>query len=233
MAAMTPRSSACAIGLAVTVALLGGCGGSDDGGSATPAASTAATATAAAPGTGGPQLGPAFGSMTALPGALHGGPPWPANNGTSLQARLRAIGLEPLTEEGQALHIHQHLDLYVDGRRVTVPSQIGIDKGGAFISDLHTHDTDGVMHVESPKAQSFSLGQFFAVWGLPLSATCIGGLCEQGAKQLRVWVDGTEVKADPTRIVLAEHQEIVIAYGTRAQLPDPLPASFDFAGAGL
>ncbi|MEA2194452.1 MAG: hypothetical protein QOG42_886, partial [Solirubrobacteraceae bacterium] len=68
--------------------------------------------------------------------------------------------------------------------------------------------------------------QFFAVWGVPLSATCIGSLCEQGAKQLRTWVDGKPVSADPTRIVLAEHQEIVLAYGTPAQEPKPVPATY-------
>jgi len=48
-----------------------------------------------------------------------------------------------------------------------------------------------------------------------------------------VWVNGEEVTADPTRIVLAEHQEIVIAYGSREQVPDPLPQTFDFGAAGL
>jgi len=210
--------------LAVALLFVAGCGGDDDGGGATSTATTAAD---------GPQLGPAFRDMTSLPGALKGGPPWRANNDRSLQLRLRRIGLEPLREEGQAVHIHQHLDLYVDGRKVTVPAQLGIDASGGFISDLHTHDTSGVMHVESPTQQSFSVGQFFAVWGLPLSATCIGGLCEEGARQLRVWVDGDEVTADPTRIVLEEHQEIAIAYGTKAQAPDPVPKSFDFAAVGL
>jgi hypothetical protein len=220
---MPSRYRARAALLAVALLIVAGCGGG--GGDST---STATTAQA-----DGPKLGPAFGDMTSLPGALKSGPPWPANNGPSLQLRLRKIGLEPLREEGQVLHIHQHLDLYVDGKQVTVPAQIGIDAAGGFISDLHTHDTSGVMHVESPMQQSFSLGQFFAVWGLPLNAECIDSLCEKGDKQLRVWVNGDEVTADPTRIVLDEHQEIAIAYGTKAQVPDPVPKSFDFAAVGL
>jgi hypothetical protein len=80
---------------------------------------------------------------------------------------------------------------------------------------------------------SFTLGQFFAVWGVRLDARCIGSLCARGAKQLRAWVDGKPVAADPTRIILAEHQEIVLAYGTAAQVPDPLPKSYDFAAVGL
>jgi hypothetical protein len=228
MAAMRSGYRVRATLLAVVLALVAGCGGSDGDGDGA-STSTATTKTVA----GNVQLGPAFGSMSTLPGALTSTPPWPANNGSSLQRRLREIGLAPLREEGQVVHIHQHLDIYVSGKKVTVPAQIGIDADGGFISDLHTHETDGIMHVESPTQRAFSFGQFFAVWGLPLSAECIGRLCGGDDRQLRVWVNGREVEADPTRIVLAEHQEIVVAYGSRAQVPDPLPKSFDFASAGL
>jgi hypothetical protein len=228
MAAMIPRHRLCAALVVVAVLLLGGCGGSDGDG----AAKTGAGGTSTAAASSGPQLGPAFDSMTSLPGALDRPPPWSANQ-RDLQLRLRAIGLDPLTAEGQVVHIHQHLDVYANGKKVTIPANIGIDSQQAFISDLHTHDATGIMHVESPTQRSFSLGQFFAVWGVPLSARCIGSLCETGAKQLRAWVNGDEVKADPTRIVLAQHQEIVLAYGTQAQMPAPVPASYDFAAAGL
>jgi hypothetical protein len=220
---------ACAALLSVAaVALLAGCGGSGGG------STTTATKTTGGGDASGVSLGPAFGSMASLPGVLTNSPPWPPNNDDSkLQLRLRAIGLDPLTAEGQALHIHQHLDLYVAGKKVTVPAQIGIAASGAFISDLHTHDATGIMHVESPTVRSFSLGQFFAVWGVRLDANCVGGLCTSGSKRLAAWVDGKPVNADPTRIVLAEHQEIVLAYGTAAQDPQPVPKTYDFAAAGL
>jgi len=226
---MARELRACAVLLAVAaVALLSGCGSSGGGGSAS---TTASSSTASAPDAG---LGPAFGSMTSLPGVLTSSPPWTANNAdATLQRRLRAIGLDPLTAEGQAVHIHQHLDIYVNGTKVTVPAQVGIGSAGGFISDLHTHDASGIMHVESPTVTSFSLGQFFAVWGVRLDAKCIGGLCASGAKGLRAWVDGKPVSADPTRIVLAEHQEIVLSFGTTAQDPRKIPATFDFKAAGL
>jgi hypothetical protein len=219
---------ACAALLAVAaVTLLAGCGGS--GGSSGSGAS--ATKTGA---TSNVSLGPAFGSMSSLPGVLTSPPPWPANDDDkTLQLRLRAIGLDPLTAEGQAVHIHQHLDIYVSGKKVTVPAQIGIASSGAFLSDLHTHDATGIMHVESPDVRSFSLGQFFAVWGVRLDAKCLGGLCAAGDKELSAWVNGEPVGADPTRIVLDEHQEIVLAFGTKAQQPKPVPKSYDFAAAGL
>jgi hypothetical protein len=220
---MRRKLSVGAVLLAVgAVALLAGCGSS--GGSKTQTAGAA----------GKLSLGPAFGSMSKLPGILETPPPWGANDEQGkLQLRLRAIALDPLTAEGQAVHIHQHLDLYVAGKKVTVPAQIGIASSGAFLSDLHTHDATGIMHVESPTIRSFSLGQFFAVWGVRLDAKCIGSLCASGGKALHAWVDGAPVSGDPTRIVLDEHQEIALAFGTAAQDPKPVPKSYDFAAAGL
>lgn len=203
----------------VALLLLAGCGGSDD--------DSTAAGTTTAPAAAGPQLGPAFDAIAALPGALKTAPPWPANT-AMLQQRLRAIGLQALTEEGQVSHIHQHLDVFVDGKPVEVPGDLGIGEG--FISDLHTHASypPGILHVESPTDARFTLGQFFAVWGVPLSATTLGSLSEKGGKQLRAWVNGKEVTADPTRIVLAERQQIVLAYGTEAQVPKPVPATYDW-----
>ncbi|MDX6690236.1 MAG: hypothetical protein QOG15_1693 [Solirubrobacteraceae bacterium] len=183
--------------------------------------------------TGPLQLGPAFPDIAKLPGALTTKPPWPANNDSNtLQLRLRKIGLPALNAEGQVVHIHQHLDLFANGEPVTVPAQIGIDAAGAYIAPLHTHDATGVLHVESPTVATFTLGQIFAVWGVRLDRTCIGGLCAGGGKQLRVWVNGKPLNADPTRIELAAHEEIVIAYGTPAQMPKSIPSSYAF-GADL
>ena len=215
-----PRSFTLLLVLAVPLVAFG-CGDSGSESATTP---TTATPTETA--SSGPELGPPFGSMDALPGVLKTAPPWPKND-EKLQQRLRAMGLPALTEEGQALHIHQHLDVFVDGEQVAVPDDIGV--GASFISPLHTHvQGDGVLHVESPTVENFSLGQFFGVWGVRLDAKCIGGECAGDGKQLRAWVDGEPVAGDPTRIVLAEQQEIVIAYGTADQMPEPVPSNYDF-----
>jgi hypothetical protein len=232
---MSRHLRTCAVLLAIAVPLaLASCGDSSDPEPSSSATSTSTTATTA----GGPALGPAFGSMDDLPGVLKTSPPWPAN-ASKLQLRLRAIGLPALNAEGQVVHIHQHLDLFVDGTSVPVASDIGIAADRSFISPLHTHEPqpgdppDGIMHIESPTEASFSLGQFFAVWGVRLDANCIGGKCAGGDKELRTWVDGEPLEGDPTRLVLAEHQEIVIAYGTPAQMPKDVPATYDFAAVGL
>ena len=197
--------------LVVLIALaVAGCGSSS---SSKPAASRVA-------------IGPSFDTIASLPGAQNHGPPWDSG-ANKLQQRLRAIGLAPLPAEGTVVHIHQHLDLYVDGRHVTVPALIGIGPGGAFFASLHTHDTTGILHVESPTQAQFTLGQFFAVWGVPLSARGIGSLKGQ---PVHVWVNGKPLAADPTRIILAEHQEIALAYGPA---PKRVPSAYDFSAQGL
>ena len=143
-------------------------------------------------------------------------------------ARLRSIGLAPLSPaEGTAVHLHQHLDLYVDGAKVPVLAGIGIDPAVGF-APLHTHDASGVIHIESPTARGYTLGEFFAVWGVRFTPSCLGGDCAAGDRRLRVYVDGAAYPGDPTTLLLASHQEIVVAFGTAAQLPSPSPSSYRF-----
>jgi hypothetical protein len=162
-----------------------------------------------------------------LPGELTGPPPWPRNV-RALRARLAALGLPALAAEGTRLHYHDHLDLFVNGRHVAVPAGIGIGLGGRLFSPLHTHDATGIIHVESPDVRPFTLGEFLGVWGLRLTARCLGGSCAGGAQRVWVYVDGKLVTGAPGRLVLAPHQEIVVAFGTRAQLPTPIPGSYRF-----
>jgi hypothetical protein len=169
---------------------------------------------------------PAAGSG-ALAGLQTGPAPWAANT-ADLAQRLQAMGLPPLSPvEGTVLHIHQHLDLYVDGRKVPVPAGVGIDPAVGY-APLHTHDTGGIVHVESPTVRSYTLGEFFGVWGVRFTPGCLGGYCAGGGRQLRVYVNGRAYRGDPTTLALAPHQELVVAYGTPAQLPSPIPSSYPF-----
>jgi hypothetical protein len=162
-----------------------------------------------------------------VPGLQKGPAPWTADT-ADLAARLRAIGVPPLSPmEGTAVHLHQHLDLYVDGHKVPVPAGIGIDPAVGF-APLHTHDASGVVHVESPTVRTYTLGQFFAVWGVRFTRSCLGGYCAAGGRRLWVYVNGAAYGDDPTTLSLESHQELVVAFGTAAQLPSPIPSAYRF-----
>lgn len=157
---------------------------------------------------------------------------WTANT-ADLSGRVSALGLPPLTaSEILSFHIHQEVEIFVDGAKVTIPQGIGIDEANKQIAVIHTHQTDGVVHVESPKVSHvYTLGDFFGVWGLKLTTSCIGGLCAGGDKTLAVYLNGKQVTGDPALVKLENHQVVVIAYGTQQQLPNPIPSTFDFANS--
>jgi hypothetical protein len=167
--------------------------------------------------TNAPTTTPPVVSVRALPGLETGPPPWPAEIG-HLRTRLDAIGVP--ARAGTTLHTHQHLDVFVNGKRVVVPAGIGI--GERLISPLHTHDDSGVIIGESTTVRSYSLAEFFAVWGVRLPKTCLAGEC--GAGKLHFFVEGKPA-ADPNRIVLTHHQEIAVAFGPP---PKPVPSSYGF-----
>jgi hypothetical protein len=158
-----------------------------------------------------------------LPGLQTGPAPW-GPNPTQLRARLRAIGLPALSAEGTVVHTHSLLQIYVFGDPEPVPANIGV--GRAFISPIHTHDDTGIVHVESPTLGTFTLGKVFDVWGVRFTETCIGIYCTGEGNRLRVFVDGEPYQGDPRGLELAQHQDIVMAYGTEAQLPDPIPSRY-------
>jgi hypothetical protein len=167
-------------------------------------------------------------SVTDLPGAQVSTGTWDAGQ-NGLFERLKAMGLPALSSEGTAQHTHQHIDIFIHGKEITVPSGIGIGSLNAFISEIHTHEQDQVIHVESPVIKDFTLGQFFDVWGVKFSAQSVGGYNSDAQNLIKVFVNGKEQTGNPRAIVLEAHQEIVVTYGTSSELPKIIPASYKFA----
>lgn len=117
-----------------------------------------------------------------------------------MKAAVLAAGLDPLPVEGSVLHIHAHLDVYYQGKPVVVPRGLGIGPGDSFFSELHTHDSSGVVHVESPVRKNFTLGEFFKEWGVSLDGAM-------------VYFDGKAPGIAPADVVLEDHDEIVVVFG--------------------
>jgi hypothetical protein len=135
--------------------------------------------------------------------------PWQPEYG-SLEKRVAALGLPQAADF--PFHIHAQLRVYVDGKRVPVPSQIGIDSGKGFIAPLHTHDATGVIHMEAVETYPFKLGQFFDVWGVKFTDHQVGAYRDGAESTLQVYVNGKRV-FDPVGYVMKKHDRIVVAYG--------------------
>ncbi|MCW2787473.1 MAG: hypothetical protein JWP74_3990 [Marmoricola sp.] len=121
-----------------------------------------------------------------------------------------------------AYHVHTHLAIYVGGHLRPVPAGIGMVGpkahqtrtgpqlyGPRCYYDLHVHAQDGVIHVEGPARRVYTLGQFFALWGLPLSADRVGPY----RGRVTVYVDGRPSLVAPQDIVLVQRRVIQIDLG--------------------
>jgi len=116
-------------------------------------------------------------------------------------------------------HYHAHLTLLRNGKQVKVPAFIGIDFKHQCLYWLHTHDATGIMHIESPDTRTYTLGQWFDVWGKPLSKTQADGL----KGKLKFFLDKKEYTGDPRKIVLTPHELITIEQG---KVVEPPPFTF-------
>jgi hypothetical protein len=133
--------------------------------------------------------------------------------------------------ESLLFHVHAHLAVFVDGQPYEVPMGIGIGQPwdtvdgsigpfitrGSCFSWLHTHTIDGILHIEAPVPRTFTLGDFFAVWGQPLSSSQMAGI----AGPVVAYVDGVRVNGDPADVVLTDLEVIQLNVGVDAPSPQP------------
>jgi hypothetical protein len=132
---------------------------------------------------------------------------------TTVPAGETVGGISCDAQEGQRIHIHQHLVILDHGKPIDIPPNVGQPAARRCIYWLHTHTPDGFIHVEAPLDRSFTLGDFFTVWGQPLTRTgAASARVAKGEKQ-RVWVDGKVFAGDPRSIPLTAHADIVIQVG--------------------
>lgn len=127
-------------------------------------------------------------------------------------------GIACQSSEQLKYHVHAHLAILDNGKAITVPAQIGIPSSCFYW--LHTHDTTGVIHIEAPSQQPFTLGQFFDIWGQPLSTSNVAG--HQGT--VTAYVDGRKFIGDPRTIPLADHESITLEIGKTV----PPPPNYNF-----
>lgn len=124
--------------------------------------------------------------------------------------------------EGQRLHIHQHLAIFDHGKEVAIPSTVGQRPLASCLYWVHTHTPDGIIHIEAPRDRAFTLGDFFQVWGQPLSKAEAATAHAAKGTALKVWVNGKPYAGDPAAIRLESHTDIVIEAGP----PFPKPPRF-------
>ncbi|HEY4320927.1 MAG TPA: hypothetical protein VGM77_07045 [Gemmatimonadales bacterium] len=126
--------------------------------------------------------------------------------------------------EGSRIHIHQHLVILDHGKSVAIPFDVGRPASANCLYWIHTHTPDGIIHIEAPANRSFTLGDFFAIWGEPLSRLEAASAKGSRTSPLRIWVDGKRYLGDPRMIALVAHADITIEAGPPFSTPVPFTA---------
>lgn len=89
------------------------------------------------------------------------------------------------------IHWHTNLSIVIKGEKQEIPKDIGI---GAIHQPVHTHETDGVIHLEFSnlvREQDIRLGKFFENWGKRFTRECIVEYCNSAEGSVVMTVNGT------------------------------------------
>lgn len=150
------------------------------------------------------------GIFSGLPAARVESPPTRA---VSEQA-VSSDALPPCMSGGlsvlESYHIHPHLRIVAEGKNVVIPDGIGSPVGGCE-RVIHTHDGTGTIHIEPNSQASFTLSDFFAVWGKVFSKDRILDYTRDAGHEIIMTVDG-KPSPDLEKLVLRDKQEIMIQY---------------------
>lgn len=173
----------------------------------------------------------------------HGGTQSTALKGSGSPANGATVDgfMQCVSSEGTVTHIHSYIEIYVNGTQQTVPPGIGIvapeGSGSSALASngnqtclypLHVHDGEpNIIHEEAPTKRTYTLGNFFDVWGQQLSSTTLGSHTATSAHALTFYVSdasGKMVKytGNPRNIPIEDHETIAVLYNS----PNVTPAPF-------
>jgi len=135
-------------------------------------------------------------------------------------------GIACQTSEGAVTHIHTALKMYVNGQQSPIPAGIGINNAPSCLYALHTHATNNIIHVEAPDQKTYTLGQFFDIWGQPLSRTQVANNNSDATNGLTFAYFDANGKlipytGDPRVLPLADHETVVVLYNSPTVHPTP------------
>jgi hypothetical protein len=132
--------------------------------------------------------------------------------------------VECFRTEQFAHHIHSHLDVFVDGQKEQVPSNIGILTSPSCLYWLHTHSgNDGVIHIEAPQNREFTLGQFLDIWKQTRDSSEF--FDSVSSMNVTTYVNGDQVEGNYRDAQLESLGQIALVYG---EPPEEIPDNHDF-----
>jgi len=218
---MTCRTSLAITTTLTAMLILSACGGGGGGSSSAPPVAANPQTPPPAPAPADIVLAPTYTAISAA--VTFSRSNWPEWN----QTGTGAVDGVACYISGGNYHVHALLSIYQDGVRLAVPGSVG--RNSACDYELHTHEGSGTIHVETDVAKTFTLGQFFALWGQNLGATSVAGLPGTPTYYVIENEKVTRITSSPADITLTAHKEVVIITGVP---PKEVP-KYDWATSGL
>lgn len=128
-------------------------------------------------------------------------------------------GIPCQSNEQLNYHVHAHMSIYINGQPFQLPTNLGIASDQSCFYWLHTHDSTGVIHIEAPGQQSFTLNEFFQEWSARFPQMTYPTELDSTTGWV-VYVDGKPYKGDFHTIPLVAHTLITLAYNSPGVKPD-------------
>lgn len=107
-----------------------------------------------------------------------------------------------------------------------VPENIGIAPDSSCLYWLHTHTSDGVLHIEAPNGFSITLRNFLDIWGNRFSQLGYPSQLNQ-TDGWQIYVNGKPFTGDFHTVPLQDHTLVTLAYHSPGVRPD---TNFDWNG---
>jgi hypothetical protein len=114
-----------------------------------------------------------------------------------------------------------HLEIFANRRDLVIPAGIGVApprrRDGAYVTDgrcrypLRTAEPTGLIEVEA--GRRLTLGDFFDVWGQPLTRRRVLGFRARRGSSVAVFVNGRRMAGHPRSVPLERHHAIVVEVG--------------------
>jgi len=146
---------------------------------------------------------------------------WPDRNSPTGGDGTPVDGIECSDHMSETYHVHVHLSIIVNGEEKSVPQEVGFVSfpgGTRCLYEMHTHDKSGKIHMEAEAERSFTLGNFFHIWGEPLGNTNVAGYEGLPIRLFLVEKDGTAATevdaAEWANIELTSHRQLTFQIGT-------------------
>lgn len=133
------------------------------------------------------------------------------NSGSKGLENCQTIPAKEMNIEGHqnlALHIHSSLKITINEIQQEIPENIGLSP--TLMRPIHTHDTSGYLHIESPCPRGFTLREFFEIWEKNFNNTCIFDYCTDKG-ELKMYVNNIE-NNEFENYIMKDKDEILIEY---------------------